>query len=95
LALDNRPIPGEDSPSTGALSRIADACRYCARREHFRRTIRIALVVGLLLSAINQGQTILTGMATAATAVRCVANFLIPFVVSNLGLLAGRAKGGA
>jgi hypothetical protein len=47
------------------------------------------------LSAINQGQTILTGMATAATAVRCVANFLIPFVVSNLGLLAGRGKGGA
>ena len=69
---------------------IVDACRYCLQRERLRRTVRIALVVGLVLTAINQLQVILDGHATAATWVRCAANFVVPFIVSNLGLLSGR-----
>jgi hypothetical protein len=69
---------------------IVDACRYCLRREHLRRTVGIALVVGLVLTAINQLQVILGGHATAATWARCGANFVVPFIVSNLGLLSGR-----
>ncbi len=67
------------------------AARYCLRPAHLRRTTRIALVVGLLLTTINQGSVIVGGDATTLTWVRCGANFLIPFVVSNLGLLSGRA----
>ncbi len=78
--------------ATAALGGIIDACRYCARREHLRHTVRIALVVGLLLTAINQGGVILSGRAGAATALRGVLNLLIPFVVSNLGLLGGRSS---
>lgn len=48
-------------------------------------------MVGLLLTTINQGSVIVGGDATTLTWVRCGANFLIPFVVSNLGLLSGRA----
>ena len=69
---------------------VADAVRYCAQPLRLRRTVRIALVVGLILTAINQLQVILDGRATVATWLRCAANFVIPFVVSNLGLLAGR-----
>ncbi len=64
---------------------------YCLRPAHLRRTSRIALVVGTLLTLVNQGTLIVGGDATALTWLRCAANFLIPLVVSNLGLLGGRA----
>jgi uncharacterized protein involved in response to NO len=71
---------------------IREAIAYCARPAHLRRTTRIALVVGLLLTAVNQGSVILGGDATTLTWVRSAANFMIPFVVSNLGLLGGRPR---
>jgi hypothetical protein len=69
---------------------VRDALRICFRREHLRRTVRIALVVGLVLTAINQADVILGGDATAATWIKTGLNFCVPFVVSNLGLLAGK-----
>jgi hypothetical protein len=58
--------------------------------EHLRRTIRIALVVGTILTAINQADVIVGGQATLATWVKATLNYFVPFVVSNLGLLAGK-----
>ena len=69
---------------------MREALSYCLRRAHLRRTTRIALVVGVLLTTVNQGAVILGGNASTLTWVRCVINFVIPFVVSNLGLLSGR-----
>jgi len=45
-----------------------------------------------VLTAINQLDVLLGGDATALTYVRCAMNFVVPFVVSNLGLLAGRDR---
>ena len=45
-------------------------------------------MVGLILSLINQGNVIIGGDATALTWVKAGLNFCVPFVVSNLGLLA-------
>jgi hypothetical protein len=73
------------------VPRVRDALSYCSRREHLRRTLRIAFVVGVVLTAINQLDVILRGDASAVTAVKCALNFLVPFVVSNLGLLSGRS----
>jgi hypothetical protein len=71
---------------------LRGALAYCAGREHLRRAIRIALVVGLLLTAVNQLDVILAGDATAATWAKCCLNFVVPFIVSNLGLLSGRPR---
>ena len=71
---------------------MRDALAYCFRREHLRRTLRIALVVGIVLTAINQLDVMLRGEATAITWVKTGLNFCVPFVVSNLGLLAGRER---
>lgn len=68
------------------------AIEICGRREHLRRTLGIALVVGLVLTAINQLDVILRGDATTATWVKTGLNFCVPFVVSNLGLLAGQRE---
>ncbi len=50
----------------------------------------IALVVGVLLTVINQSGVIAAGDATTVTWVRCGLNFVVPFLVSNAGLLSGR-----
>ncbi len=67
-----------------------EAIAYCRRREHLRRTLRIALAVGIVLTAINQLDVILRGEGTAVTWIKCGMNFVVPFIVSNLGLLSGR-----
>jgi hypothetical protein len=76
--------------SDDGLGRVREACVYCLRRHNLRRTLRIAAVVGVLLTAINQGSVIAHGHATTATWVRCALNFVVPFLVSNAGLLSGR-----
>jgi len=49
-------------------------------------------VVGIVLTAINQLDVILRGDATTFTWVKTGLNFCVPFVVSNLGLLAGAQR---
>ena len=73
----------------GLTPRAREALRYCLQRRHLRRTVRIALVVGIVLTAINQLDVIVSGDATTTTWIKCGLNFLVPFVVSNLGLLSG------
>ena len=43
--------------------------------------------MGLVLTAINQLDVIVSGDATVATWLKCSLNFVVPFVVANLGLL--------
>lgn len=66
------------------------ALSICFRREHLRRTIRIALVVGTILTLINQLDVIVNGDATTLTWIKAGLNYCVPFIVSNLGLLAGK-----
>jgi hypothetical protein len=56
-------------------------------RSTLRKTIKIALVVGTILSLINQGHLIFEGKATTLTWVRVVANYIVPFCVSSTGIL--------
>ena len=47
--------------------------------------------MGVVLTAINQGEVIISGHATTATWIRCGLNFVVPFLVSNAGLLSARS----
>jgi hypothetical protein len=58
-----------------------------AYRPHLRKTVRIALVVGTVLFCINQLDVVLRGNASTATWVKGTITYLVPFVVSNLGVL--------
>ena len=81
--------PGRPVPSD-RRTRVWEACAYCVQRRHLRRTASIALVVGVILTAINQSGVIASGHATTATWVRCGLNFVVPFLVSDAGLLSAR-----
>jgi hypothetical protein len=73
---------------------MRDAFDIVLDPAHLRNTVKIALVVGCVLTAINQLDVLLRGDATAATFVKTAVNFGVPFVTSNLGLLARkRAEG--
>jgi hypothetical protein len=68
---------------------VRDALRTVLEPKHLRRTLTIAIVVGTILTAINLGDVILNGEATSATIAKAALNYVVPFIVSNLGLLAG------
>ncbi len=69
---------------------VVTAVRYCCQPQHLRRTVTIALIVGVVLTTINQLDVVLDGEATSLTAVKAAMNFVVPFIVSNVGLLSGR-----
>jgi hypothetical protein len=64
-----------------------EALRVVLARRHLRATIRIALIVGTVLFAINQLDVVLRGDATATTWIKVGVTYFVPFVVSNLGVL--------
>lgn len=75
------------------MSAVGGPWTTAPSRRHLRKTLRIALVVGLILTTINQGNVIVNGEATTFTWVKVGLDFVVPFVVSNLGLLSGRPSG--
>ena len=56
-------------------------------RPHLRKTIRVALVVGTVIFAINQLDVVLAHEATPVTYLKAALTYLVPFVVSNYGIL--------
>ena len=56
-------------------------------RRHLRHRCPDRPGRGTLLTAVNLGGRILGGQLDTGTGVRVAANYLIPFVVSSLGLL--------
>jgi len=68
---------------------LLEALAPCLERRTLVRTSRIALVVGCILTGINEGDVLAEGKATALTGLKIGLNFVVPFIVSNLGVLAG------
>ncbi|MDE3202625.1 MAG: nitrate/nitrite transporter NrtS [Acidobacteriota bacterium] len=48
----------------------------------------MALVVGTILSAVNQGAVITSGRFGLTAGVRVAVNYLVPFTVASIGYLA-------
>lgn len=63
------------------------AFRLLVTGRTIRPALPVALVVGSLLSVINQGAAVLGGKVDVVTMIRLGANYTIPYVVSSLGFL--------
>ena len=59
--------------------------------QHLRRTGAVALIVGLWLTAFNEGDQLLSGVLTSRLIIKIALNVMTPFVVANLGLLSRRS----
>lgn len=75
-----RPVAEWTSPT--------EACRLIARGVTLPTAVPVALIVGTILTIVNQGTIIADGDATIATWIRVVVNFVVPFIVSSIGYLA-------
>lgn len=67
--------------------RWRDAPAVVAYPPHLRRTAAIALVVGTILFAINQLDVVVQGNATTIVWVKASVTYVVPFCVSNAGVL--------
>ena len=64
-----------------------DAVALIVRGVTYRTASRVALVVGTILSAVNQGTVIANGSAVATTWVRVAINYVVPYTVASIGYL--------
>jgi hypothetical protein len=91
-------VPRTETPTAATApswSTPREAIHVVFLRSTMRKTTRIALVVGTLLSVINQGYLIWGGRATAVTWIRVGANYLVPFCVSSTGFLTATKRSAA
>lgn len=73
-------------------SRPSTAFRLFLRGRTARTAAPVALVVGTILSAVNQGHLVWAGEAGTGTWVRVAVNFVVPFCVASIGFLAARRR---
>lgn len=65
----------------------AEATLLICRGATFNPAARISLIVGTLLTLVNQATVLASGELGPATWARVVANYAIPYVVSSIGFL--------
>ena len=83
-------IQPQRKPAPPTWTTAREAFGVVFLRSTLRKTTRIALVVGTLLSLINQGSVIFGGHATDATWIRVGLNYVVPFCVSSSGFFASQ-----
>lgn len=74
-------------PRLRPWSQPREAVHQLLRGATLRTCTPLALVVGTLLSAVNQGDVLLTGRGDGRVAVKVAANLLVPFLTSSTGAL--------
>ncbi|WP_245975493.1 class I SAM-dependent methyltransferase [Amycolatopsis palatopharyngis] len=67
-----------------------DALLLVARGRTARTAVPVAVVVGTVLSLVNQGTVIVEGTADTGTWARVAVNYAVPFVVASIGFLLAR-----
>lgn len=70
-------------------SSYRQALMLVIRGETVRVAGKVAVIVGTILSAANQGSVIAAGHSNRVTWVRVGVNYATPFVVASIGYLAG------
>jgi hypothetical protein len=86
-------VPGSDelAGSRRTLKRwptgIPAALRWCLQAPRLPLTLPIALAAGVVLSLVNMGGMLKHGRIDLGVCVSCAIDFLMPFVVLNLGLV--------
>ena len=75
-------------------TRPAEIPGVCLDRRNLRQCIAAAAVVGTILFLINQADVVFSGRAGTDTWVKIGLSYLVPFFVSNYGVvLASRRPG--
>lgn len=91
LAMNDRSNVSE--PTSLNWTTWSEALRVITYRRYLKKTVSTALLVGFVLFAINHLDEVLRGQVTPVVWVKVLTTFLVPFLVSNVGILiATRSK---
>ena len=83
--------PGRARPTWSGVDEIP---RVCFDRRNLSQCIAAAILVGTILFLINQADVVFGGRATTATWVKVGLSYLVPFFVSNYGIVVGSRRSG-
>lgn len=81
------PARGVVRPPVPTWTKPAEAIGVIRHPPHLRRTLLTTVVVGTLLFCINHLDVVLAGGATTTMWVKGALTYLVPFAVSNVGIL--------
>lgn len=73
--------------ATPSWTTASQALGLFCRGATFRTAAPIAIIVGTVLSLVNQLHVIIDGDATWATWVRIIVNYAVPYIVASIGFL--------
>ena len=62
---------------------MADWLRLACRRDIVTRALKVAAIVGTILTAINQGNALLAGAPDGATVAKILLTYCVPYCVST------------
>ena len=84
-AYSFKPVPS----ASGAVPFPVIKCLRCAllHRPMLRRSLAAAVVVGTVLTALNQGDNVLSGRWDAALYWKIPLTYCVPFIVATYGAL--------
>lgn len=84
-----RPLEGRRAFRVRASSGARPRCFACAVRHRpmLKRSLLIAVAVGTVLTAINQGDRLVAGRWDPAFAWKIPLTYLVPFLVATAGAL--------
>ncbi len=80
------------SESTPSRTRPRSLIAYCLERDTLLFSLKMALVVGTLLAAINHGQALLTGHFTPGELLPACLTYCVPFAVSMYSQVQGKRQ---
>ncbi len=75
-------------PAPPAWSTWREALLLIIRGYTWRTATKVALLVGTVLSAVNQGAAMMSGHIGVAGVIRVAVNYLVPFTVASISYLA-------
>ena len=70
------------------MNTVAEWCRVALRRSVVLRATRVALVVGAILIALNQGDLLLAGEVDGRTWLKIILTPIVPYLVSTASSVA-------
>lgn len=86
-------VPLSELPQTHDSAARLSALRYAFSRRVITRNCCIALVVGCVLTTVNQFDVLFSEPFTLLLGMKIFANFLIPFVVSSTSAVVNHVSG--
>jgi hypothetical protein len=67
--------------------RARAALAFCCQRRQLRATLPLAVLVGVVLTVVNQGGMLFHGEVDVGMCAMCASDFVVPFVALNVALL--------